>query len=139
MFRKKGLLSTKLLALGIIFALGSACAQNSKEKAENAYKEFEQVITGRNAEECRRVKERCLAAIDKAIREGKTHLRALQARIASGANRDHLRDITIGNEIRDLEEDLAALRLKEEKVKSVDCDRLNLTDVEPPAPSGASN
>jgi hypothetical protein len=134
MIRKNGLLSMKLFALGIILALSSSCAESSKEKAENAYKEFEQVITNADTEGCIRLKEKCLAALDEAVREKKSELRALQARIGASANRDGGRDSVLVKAIKDLEEELANLSLKEDKVKSVKCENLNSADALPFAP-----
>jgi hypothetical protein len=123
MYIKKALLPTKLFALAIMLALGLSCMQSSKEKADDAYKEFELEITTANAEECARMKEKCLAVIDEAVKERKNQLRALQARIGAPANRDAVRENVIAKAIRDVEAELAQLTLKEDKVKSVECEK----------------
>jgi hypothetical protein len=123
MFIKMALFSTKLFALGIMLSLGLSCAQSSKEKADDAYEKFEQEITTANAEECARLKEECLAALGEAVKERKSELRALQARIGASANRDQVRDNLIAKAIRDMETELAQLTLREDKVKSVECEK----------------
>jgi hypothetical protein len=126
MLRRKRSLPTKTLVLGILFALTLACARDPKREAEDAYREFEQALAGGEAEQCLRAKERCLAAIGEAVRDGESQVRALRAKITSGANRDPLADATVWTAIEEVEKELADLSLKQEEVKSAECERFGL-------------
>lgn len=123
MMNKKGRLSSRMIALAITVLLVSACAQNTMERADEAYKEFEQAIATGNPQECRREKEKCLAVIAEVVNEKKAEMRALQARVGADANRDIARDSPMIKALKDLEAELSDLSIKENKVKSVVCEK----------------
>jgi hypothetical protein len=112
----------KIILLASLFLSLHGCAQSPEPSRDIDCARFERALTeGSLAEgredECRRAKERCLAALDQTIKEYSEQMQALLTALGADTEREKV----LRSAITKLEKDISELKVRRERFNAAEC------------------
>ena len=107
-----------LILAGLFLSL-QGCAQSPGQPVASDCERFERALADGREDECRRAKDRCLAAVDQTIKEQGEQMHALLTALGADTEREKV----LRPAITKLEKDLSELKLKREQLSAAQCNK----------------
>jgi hypothetical protein len=107
------------LILVCLFLSFHGCARNPEQMGASDCERFERALALGQQDDCLRAKDRCLAEVDRTIKERGEQMHALLTALGADTEREHV----LRPAIAKLEKDLSELKLKRELLNAAQCDK----------------
>jgi septal ring factor EnvC (AmiA/AmiB activator) len=117
--RARCALTLAALIPACVFFSFQGCARAPGQPGDNDCEKFERALADADQDECLQAKQRCLAALDRAIKDHNEQMQILLTALGADTERER----ALRPAVAKLEKDLSELKTKRERFNAAHCDK----------------